>query len=355
MVSKVWFGFPGLAQAISSSATGNGENFPSKKILGVGDAFGMGQNIDMRETDMINAARVSVEVMNAMHVCEMMLNIARKAKNAVGEGIGRVQYLGVKPDLSVNPNDKCICWTNTFQSKVNVPTFYQAEESVAKKWIANNKMDAEIEPYSSIALSVLSEADIVLSDDAFLSTSSNQLLNVGKYCVLQKKTFCFHLKGMPPSQKSLQALNTLIDCIDILFIQENALTNLAKFLKIDYQGKSNKQIASSIQRFNAFDSTTQAPMVVVLTEFFCHPRCMPCFVALPSTVREFKIKPADRCDDKKGTSSAFVGAFLAALSLGMDLKECMYPAHQTAAHVAMRKGCTWSPDWRYGWFEEREE
>jgi adenosine kinase len=68
----------------------------------------------------------------------------------------------------------------------------------------------------------------------------------------------------------------------------------------------------------------------------------PTIIAHEGTISTFPVDPlpADKLVDTNGAGDAFVGGFLAQLSLGKPLSECVRAGHFAARVIIQNSGCT---------------
>eukprot|EP00052_Salpingoeca_macrocollata_P004574 m.42107 g.42107 ORF g.42107 m.42107 type:complete len:344 (+) comp14305_c1_seq2:876-1907(+) len=205
---------------------------------------------------------------------------------------------------------------------------------VANISAANNYKIAHLELPEVWGL--VQSAKVMYISGFFLTVSPPSIMKVAQHAAEKNKLFCFNLAAPFISEFFKEPLMAVAPYWDFIFGNE---TEAAAFSKANGFGTEDlKEIAQKIADLPKVN--TARPRTVVITHgseatIVCHQ----------GKVVEFpveKLEP-EKIVDTNGAGDAFVGGFLAQLTLGQDIEACIRCAHWAAKVVIQRSGATF-PD-----------
>lgn len=160
-------------------------------------------------------------------------------------------------------------------------------------------------------------------------------LKMSKHANEAGKTYCLNLSApfiveVPPFFKLLM---DLLPTTDFLFGNESEAATMGKV-----QGWGDISVSEIAKKLQAMPKEGSKPRYVVFTQ-----GASSTVVAGPDGVKEYPVPPvpADEIVDTNGAGDAFVGGFLAQLSAGKPIEECVRCGHWAGGVIIRRSGCTY--------------
>jgi len=179
---------------------------------------------------------------------------------------------------------------------------------------------------------VVSATGIVYCAGFFLTVSPPTIMAAGAHCAENNKVFCMNLSAEFITQFFTDPLMAAIPFVDIMFGNETEAKAFGE--KQGYADKSVKNVALEISKM---DKTNKGrSRMVVFTQ-----GSESTVVAQDGKVTEFavpKLAPEDIVD-VNGAGDSFVGGFLASLSKGKSLQQCVDAGHYAASVILKVSGC----------------
>jgi adenosine kinase len=183
-----------------------------------------------------------------------------------------------------------------------------------------------------VAHELVDQAQIVYSAGFFLTVSVESMLQVAKQCVNDNKIFCINLSAPFIIEFFADQLAAVMLYADYVFCNESEAQKYAEVKGWD-QGDL-KQVALNIASLPKASGTRAR--TVIFTQ-----GCDPTIVAHNGQVQEFSVDPLPKelLVDTNGAGDSFVGGFLAQLSKGKDLAECVNCGHFCSKVIIQTSGC----------------
>lgn len=163
---------------------------------------------------------------------------------------------------------------------------------------------------------------------------------LGQHCSEMNKVFCMNLSAPFLMQVFKDALMSIIPFCDYVFSNE---TEAAEFGVIHGWGKDLDEVARKLAQLPK--SSGARARTVVFTQ-----GSKATVVFSQGKLSKFDVPPVPQSDivDTNGAGDAFVGGFLAHLSLGNSLEQCVNAGHWAAQTIIRHSGCTFPPVCGYG-------
>lgn len=167
----------------------------------------------------------------------------------------------------------------------------------------------------------------------FLTVSVESLVKVAEHAVANDKTFCLNLSAPFIVDFFGDQLKTALEYADFLFGNESEAEAYAK--KNGLPADDLKAVAAAVAKSPKKGSK---PRTVVFTQ----GSKSTIVATADGKVEEFAVEPlaADKLVDTNGAGDAFVGGFLAQLTEGKDIAECVKAGHWAAKHIIQVSGTT---------------
>lgn len=187
--------------------------------------------------------------------------------------------------------------------------------------------------------SIVDKASIFYTAGFFLTVSPDSMVAVGEHAAAENKTMCFNLSApflmqVPPF---LESMKRLLPLVDICFGNETEAATLAEVMA--WGTKDIKVIATKLAQY---EKKTVRPRTVVFTQGAQPTVVVVADVSRVWSVTEYPVLPikADDIIDTNGAGDAFVGGFLAGLTKGIPIADCVGYGNYAANIVIKESGCT---------------
>ncbi|KAL7570509.1 hypothetical protein ACA910_004287 [Epithemia clementina (nom. ined.)] len=202
---------------------------------------------------------------------------------------------------------------------------------VANLAAANNFKPSHLE--TPKAQEIINSVDIYYSAGFFLTVSVDALVTVASKMAADNKIFALNLSAPFIVDFFGDQLATALEYADYVFGNESEAAAYGKKhgLGEDDLGKVALHICGLPKK------NEQRKRIVVFTQ-----GSKSTIVATEGKVTEFAVQPiaADKLVDTNGAGDAFVGGFLAQLSMGKDMEACVKAGHWAAGIIIQQSGTT---------------
>lgn len=186
-------------------------------------------------------------------------------------------------------------------------------------------------------------AKIFYSSGFFLTVSPDSMLKVAQHAgSTEGKHFAMNLSAPFLCQFFKDPMLKVMAHADIVFGNETEADAFAE--ANGYDTKDRKEVAKKIAALKLEGSVPGRKRVVVITQ-----GSEPVIVVENGTVTEYHVKvlSEDKIVDTNGAGDAFVGGFLALLSSGKSIKDCVLCGIWAATEIIQQSGCTCPADKKY--------
>lgn len=167
----------------------------------------------------------------------------------------------------------------------------------------------------------------------FLTVSVPSILKVAEHASANSKTLCLNLSAPFICQFFKDQLAQVMPYVDVVFANEDEAAVYAKEHGID--STDLEVIANAVQKLEKKNAAK--PRVVCFTQ-----GSKATIIANGTKTVQVPVAPVapDSITDTNGAGDAFVGGFLAGLSLGKSLEDCALCGHYAAGVIIQNSGCT---------------
>jgi adenosine kinase len=198
---------------------------------------------------------------------------------------------------------------------------------------ANNFKETHLE--SEEAKQIISSGEIFYSAGFFLTVSVPSLLKVTQHCVENNKTFCLNFSAPFIIDFFGDQVAAALPFADFVFSNESEAEAYGKKHGLGNDGADLDEVALKVCAMPKASGTR--PRTVVFTQ---GANCT--IVAREGKVTRYDVEvlPAELLVDTNGAGDAFVGGFLAQLTKGKDIGECVKAGHWASRVIIQRSGCT---------------
>lgn len=182
-------------------------------------------------------------------------------------------------------------------------------------------------------LGLVEAANIFYTVSFSLAVNPSVLMHLAKQASEKDKTFCFNLGAPFLCRKFKEHILSLVPYIDILFgniTEAIEFANTHNFETTDLGSIATKIAAQPKQ-------VERRPRVVVITQ-----GSQPVLVATDGKVTEYQVSgvPEDEIVDTTGAGDAFVGGFLARLTEGLSIADCVQSGIYASSVIIRQPGCS---------------
>mmetsp|Transcript_32900 Transcript_32900/g.81949 ORF Transcript_32900/g.81949 Transcript_32900/m.81949 type:complete len:407 (-) Transcript_32900:305-1525(-) len=178
---------------------------------------------------------------------------------------------------------------------------------------------------------LLHGAQIVYAAGFFLTVSPSTVVAVGKHCVASGKACCINLSATFIPQQFKAALDEAMYYCDFVFGNEK---EAAAYGVEQGWGDDVKEVALQLAALPKASEATRRCVVITQGK-------EPTLVAYGGVVTEYEVPlvPKEKLVDTNGAGDAFVGGFLALLSQGSALEDCVRAGQYASSQIVQMSGC----------------
>lgn len=191
---------------------------------------------------------------------------------------------------------------------------------------ANSFKDSDLDTWSP----TWKNASIYYSAGFFLSVSPKSMMEMAEHASKTDGLYCLNLSAERIVTTFEEAIMDLLPFVDILFA--NATEALAFGKQHKFEDTSIKAIALEMSKIK---KNCDRPRLVIITQG--HGDVI---VAQEEKISTFAVPQLETIVDLRGAGDAFVGGFLAAKSMGLDLKKSVEAGLYTAGLIIGVNGTT---------------
>ena len=182
---------------------------------------------------------------------------------------------------------------------------------------------------------IVEDGEIFYSAGFHLTVCPKAMEKLGQHCSESNKAFCMNLSAPFLMQVFKDPLMSIIPYCDYVFSNE---TEAAEFGAVHGWGSDLDEIARKLAQLPK--ASGARGRTVVFTQ-----GSKATIVFSQGTLTKFDVPTVPNSDivDTNGAGDAFVGGFLAQLSLGNSLERCVNAGHWAAQTIIRHSGCTFPP------------
>jgi len=201
---------------------------------------------------------------------------------------------------------------------------------------ANNFKEEHLE--TKEAQEIIASGSVFYCAGFFLTVSVPSLLKVTEHCVANNKTFCLNFSAPFIVDFFGDQVAAALPFADFVFSNESEAEAYGKKHGLGDEGKNIEEVALKVAAMPKASGTRMRTVV-----FTQGAKCT--IVARGGVVTKYDVEelPKELLVDTNGAGDAFVGGFLAQLTKGKDIKECVEAGHWASRVIIQRSGCTF-PD-----------
>jgi len=176
----------------------------------------------------------------------------------------------------------------------------------------------------------LNQAKFLYAAGFFLTVSPDTLVEIGKHANEHNKLFMFNLAAPFLIDFFTDPLNAVLPYADIVIGNEHEGASIGKKL---FDTEDLKEVATKIGQLSKIN--TKRDRIVIIT----HGE-KPVIVYKDGKVTEYDIVPLGENEivDSNGAGDCFAGGFLAALTLGRDIEQCVKAGNYCASEILKTGG-----------------
>jgi adenosine kinase len=188
---------------------------------------------------------------------------------------------------------------------------------------------------------VVEKCDIFYSASFFLTVSPQTSVAIGKHCLANNKTFIINIAAVFIVEVFWDRLNQVLPYADLVIGNEDEAAAFAK-----KAGWEEGDLAGTALKLAAMPKEGTRPRTVIFT----HGK-EPTIVCSNGVITLTPVKPLDKSliVDTNGAGDAFVGGFLAGLSLGYPIEKCVSAGQYSACEVIQQDGPVYPEKCTFAW------
>lgn len=189
------------------------------------------------------------------------------------------------------------------------------------------------------SMEIVAHGEVFYSAGFHLTVCPDAMVALGEHCVEHQKIFCLNLSAPFLMQFFKDPLERVLPYCDFVFANES---EAAEFGKMKEWGSDLQQIALKL---SALPKASGArPRSVVFTQ-----GSSSVIVSSGGKVTTYDVPAVDVKEivDSNGAGDAFVGGFLAQLSQGKDMDECVKAGTWAAQVILKQSGCSFPAKCEY--------
>jgi adenosine kinase len=208
---------------------------------------------------------------------------------------------------------------------------HEKERSLVANLAAANHFQ-QTHLHTEVIQNILKHVKIVYSAGFFLTACPEGLMYLADYCAREHKIFCGNVSAPFIPQFFTDRLLAAIPYYDFLFGNESEAEALGE--KLGLTGKSLEEVAAHVAAMDKVNTTRERTVV------FTQGSKATIVATVSGGVKTYPVDPLadDLIVDVNGAGDAFVGGFLAKLSTGANIDECVRVGHLASRHILQVSG-----------------
>jgi adenosine kinase len=188
-------------------------------------------------------------------------------------------------------------------------------------------------------LDMFKKTPLIYTTGFFITSNDEALKKVCEFASSNNTPLAFNIAAVFLLIIAKDSVMNCIEHADYTFCNEDEASAYGKIFGID----ETDRVASAIHMASSKKANTQRPRVSIITQGSAPVIVATCnHDGTDTTIKEYEIPkiPKEKIVDTNGAGDSFVGGFLAALSQGKSVEECVHAGIALSAQVVQRLGCT---------------